>query len=101
MHHSALIAKARRLSVGEKEEADGSSEMNENGPSESVLKMKIKMNKIRFLKQTNIYQPFISKPMNFPHGLFESTVNFFSDLVELSNILVSSSNRKNDLMEYL
>ena len=39
------------------------------------------MNKIRYLRQTNIYQSFISKKVEISKGIFESTINFFSDLV--------------------
>jgi phosphatidylinositol 4-kinase len=34
-------------------------------------------------------------------GLFESTINFFSDLIELSKQLVNSNNRKEELIKNL
>lgn len=39
--------------------------------------------------------------MEFPKGLFESTINFFSDLVEISRMLVNSPNREEDLKSQL
>jgi phosphatidylinositol 4-kinase B len=65
------------------------------------LKEKIQYSKIKFLQQTSIYESFIAKPTNCPRGIFESTVNFFSDLIELGNLLVASPNRKEDLKSYL
>ena len=61
----------------------------------------MKLNKMRYLQQPNIYEPFISESIDYPKGLFESTVNFFSDLIELSKSLVSSGRRKEELQEYL
>ena len=72
-------------------------EMGEEG----VIKEKVKANQIRFLKEANIYEPFIAKPSDYPKGLFESTVNFFSDLVELSRILVGSMSKREDLTLHL
>ena len=46
MHHSALIGKERRLSVGEKEDYQKNSEFDEKNKTESILKEKIKLNKI-------------------------------------------------------
>jgi hypothetical protein len=58
-------------------------------------------NKLKFLKKPHIYLPFLSKNMEYPKGLFESTINFFSDLVEISRMLVTSANREEDLKNQL
>ena len=58
-------------------------------------------NNLKFLKKPHIYLPCLSKPMEFPKGLFESTINFFSDLVEISRMLVTSANREEDLKNQL
>ena len=61
----------------------------------------LKISKLKFLQQSSVYEPFIAKPAKFPRGLFESTVNFFSDLIELGGLLVQSTCRKEEAKEYV
>lgn len=51
-------------------------------------------------KLDKLYMPLFEKASP-PRGLFESTVGFYSDLIELGKRLVSSENRREELIKYL
>jgi hypothetical protein len=52
-------------------------------------------------KLDKLYMPLFEKASPPPRGLFESTVGFYSDLIELGKRLVSSENRREELLRYL
>ncbi len=90
------------MSLKVEESNEEASEYNSRSPTRNIDKFKT--NKLKKLKQSTIYKPFIYKSDEiYPNGLFESTANFFFDLVELSKKLVklNVANRKEELSSYL